>query len=281
MSLLKNTFTSRENKELVWGLLIENGYFEGLNNSNNMVNFFEKSITNISNQIKGNENIIDLNKNLMSILVEEIKQQKNIINIQFNNKQRQIYTAEDIRERRKNEFQNQLNSRQENFNNTFKKKQPKDIDFSIKTENNNNDIDKKLSEIMERRKMDLDFKKSDIQKANGWINNDNAPPSSDDMGSFVPLRENTNNKIKIGDAIKIDHDIIKKKVTFSEEKNLIYKQANVEKNDMGNAFLNLLKKKEKTGNDNIIMNYENTINELKVDIEKLKNKIKMIENTHK
>ena len=189
---ISNTYECQQNKGLLWNVLMENNYFDGLGEYQfkKIVSLFEQKIIQIKNNIQPTDTIINLNKKTINEMVKCISEEKN----QYSGSN-DVYKVKDIQNKRRTELNDNYNKKQEEFNSMFKKK-PKEIDFSDKHDDmNNNDIDAKLSEIIKKRKLDLVFKDEDISKANNWFNNTNKSelPQTD----YLNIGENLDTKQEI------------------------------------------------------------------------------------
>ena len=84
---IKNNYNSKKNKGLIWGVLMENNLFSGLENNqyNRIFSLFENKINEIEKTIKPNDSIIKLNKKTINDMVVCIqKEKKNKKGIQVN-----------------------------------------------------------------------------------------------------------------------------------------------------------------------------------------------------
>ena len=128
-----------------------------------------------------------------------------------------LYKAEEIQKKRQEDMKRHYNQKQEEFNNIFNNKKPSEIDFSDKNDVDNSDIDKKLSEIMKKREMDLDFKKDDIERANNWFNNSNKTDIPVTNVEFLEIGENLDKSNELQPILinkNNDNDKKNNRVTF-------------------------------------------------------------------
>ena len=275
MNIIKK-YESKKNKGLIWGVLMDNNLFSGLENNqyNKILSLFEQKINEIKQTIQPNDSIISLNKKTINDMVKLIKQEKknvrktvinpNIYNKQLNNKNNMLYKAEEIQKKRQEDMKKHYNQKQEEFNNVFKNKKPSEIDFSDKNDVDNSDIDKKLSEIMKKREMDLDFKKTDIENANKWFKNSekidipqvgtvnflNIGENLDKSSELQPILIKKNNDIKLSN----------KRVTFNNKIETQSENNNIQRNIKFNNFLNNLKMDDENENENENQLIKNTRN---------------------
>lgn len=269
MNIIKK-YESKKNKGLIWGVLMDNNLFSGLENNqyNKIFSLFEQKINEIKQTIQPNDSIISLNKKTMNGMVRLIKQEKetarkpvinpNIYNKQLNNKNNMLYKAEEIQKKRQEDMKKHYNQKQEEFNNVFKNKKPSEIDFSDKNDIDNSDIDKKLSEIMKKRVMDLDFKKTDIENANKWFkNSEKIDIPQVGTVNFLNIGENLDKSSELQPILikkNNDNKLSNKRVTFnnkietqSHDNNI---QHNIQHNIKFNNFLNNLKMDDENKNEN-------------------------------
>lgn len=135
------TFDSNENKGLLWKTLSDNGLFNGIDSArfSEVKDNFENTITEIISETYGNKNIDSQKQNKMFI-------KKMIGNLnQFKNNE--IYTAKDIKDKRKTDFNKELEERQRNFDLMMKKDVPQNVDFLDKARTKGQQIEEKLENI--------------------------------------------------------------------------------------------------------------------------------------
>ena len=281
---IKNNYNSKKNKGIIWGVLMENNLFSGLENNqyNRIFSLFENKINEIEKTIKPNDSIIELNKktiNEMVVCIQKEKRNNNkkqlnttLYKQQLNNKNNMLYKAEEIQKKRQEDMKRHYNQKQEEFNNIFNNKKPSEIDFSDKNDVDNSDIDKKLSEIMKKREMDLDFKKDDIERANNWFNNSNKTDIPVTNVEFLEIGENLDKSNELQPILinkNNDNDKKNKRVTFDNNIELSRDSiSNSINNSNGNNIKNHYNKEKKKSN------LDNFFSNLKVDKEEIKDDIK-------
>ena len=249
---VKKKYLSRDNKGIIWGVLLENKLFDGLNNSQQVLNQFENQIQKISEEIVSNDSIISLNKRTINNMVGYIKRIKENrkSNTNFASKNFALpnssssHTIEDIMKERRDRFKKQLNAKQEEFKRTIQGNTPKAIDFSDKTKESSIDMDRKLSELMEKRGMNYLPKKEDLKKATSWIQNGGDIQSTpiqlqigeqvelNDVNDFKPVSiyKQQNNAMT-----RNEKDALPKRVRFKDDKKI----------NKSKGFLDMLKPKKK------------------------------------
>lgn len=249
---VKKKYLSRDNKGIIWGVLLENKLFDGLNNSQQVLNQFENQIQKISEEIVSNDSIISLNKRTINNMVGYIKRikenRKSTTNFASKNyalpNSSSSHTIEDIMKERQDRFKKQLNAKQEEFKRTIQGNTPKAIDFSDKTNESSIDMDRKLSELMEKRGMNYLPKKEDLKKATSWIQNGGDVQSTpiqlqigervelNDVNDFKPVSiyKQQNNAMT-----RNEKDALPKRVRFKDDKKI----------NKSKGFLDMLKPKKK------------------------------------
>lgn len=220
-----NKFNSKENKALIWNILLESGGFNDLEDDKyqQVLKTFEVIIVSVE---KGNQSVIDKNKIVLKEFSKELyklKQKKNKISI----------SAEEISNERQNDFNIKLNEKQKDFDNSMMVKSPDKIDFTDKLDE---PIKGEISEIIEsmrlKREKDLNrvIDKNEIKNAEIWLNNENDKKSitdekklniassqvtKDDLfNKFKPNENNAELKSQIREKLKN----IREEIIFIEQK---------------------------------------------------------------
>ena len=132
---------TNENKGLIWDLLKSHGHFSKINGSyfNQIQNEFDNLVLSIEKS-NPNKTVIELNKILLSSFIQNLQKYKikntSVINSTPINKEvsKEKILQEDIQNERLEEFNKELNKKQDDFNNFMKKEVPEEIDFSDKKE---------------------------------------------------------------------------------------------------------------------------------------------------
>jgi hypothetical protein len=134
-------FNSTENKGLLWKTLSDNGLFNGIDSNRfaEVQHNFENTIKEILSETYGNYSINGQQQNRLFI-------KKMILNLkQFKNNE--IYTAKDIKEKRKTDFDKELEEKQRNFDSMMKKDMPQNVEFSDEARTKGQQIEEKLENI--------------------------------------------------------------------------------------------------------------------------------------
>lgn len=136
-----SNFNSNENKGLLWKTLSDNGLFNDIDSTRfaEVQYNFENTIKEILDETYGNKTVDTQKQNRLFIekMVENLKQFKNTA----------IYTAKDIKEKRKTDFDKELEEKQRNFDLMMKKDIPQDVDFSDEARTKGQQIEAKLENI--------------------------------------------------------------------------------------------------------------------------------------
>jgi len=278
-------FTSIQNKGIVWGLLIEQNFFNGIDQKHKLEikDLFEQTILIVEKQGRG-LSLIEKNKEViknMVISLESFKKQMNV------NTQRQ-YTNEELHKERQHAFDRELKRKQTEFDG-LTRTTPEKIDFSDKLDEKIGDkMDMLLAQAIAVREKQLNQVVQTINPeiATKWIENGNK------IGNVLIDEQNEQNvrNLKIGPDTSIQENQIvhldkrPQRVTFNETNNIIHNYPSivndVEKdkpsaNDTGLNFLKMLKKEP----DAITMDMDNEYSEYShKEIEAIKREINKINN---
>ena len=135
------SFNSTENKGLLWKLLSENGLFNGIDSNRfaDVKQNFESTIAEIFSTTHSNPQITIKSQNQLFV--------DRMIVILKSFKDERIYTAQDIKEKRKTDFERDLEEKQRNFDLLMKNSKPDNIDFSDKARRNALQIEEKIENI--------------------------------------------------------------------------------------------------------------------------------------
>lgn len=166
-----NTFVTNENKGMLWGLLQESNIFDGIENEKykNIQNMFEDTIDAI-NKSNTTLSLLEKNKMTMETLLKKISDEKSKPkkNIQM------IYKAEDLQDKRQQEFNIKLKEHEESMNSMINPSKPKEVSFS--DEKNNEDkpigdeMDRLIAERLATRERELEIP-SITKEAEEWLSN--------------------------------------------------------------------------------------------------------------
>lgn len=241
-------FNSTENKGLLWKTLSDNGLFNGID-SNRFAEVqynFENTIKEILSESYGNKNINGQQQNHLFIerMITNLKQFKS----------NQIYTAKDIKEKRKTDFDKELEEKQRNFNLMMKKDVPQNVEFSDEARTKGQQIEEKLENIdvlLEQQQREREKDLFDIQN-----NNSNIKKANNTENIIVSNNIVENNVIETNSAIEnnaIENNNNQSPILFPDPHN----QSSIINNELNNNLLN-----ELLGKMNAILTNQEEIKEL-------------------
>jgi len=186
-----STFTSTENKGLLWSVLHGGGKFNGVPDAslkkvqvmfettlNEMNETFQKTNQSIDLNVMNKEAVYAICKKLDNLMVEENKK------ITTDQKKQQqipqletIYRAEDIQKERQSAFNMELKKKEEEMSSIIKLRKPDEIKFSddVYDKPIGNDMERLLAETLASRERELEqlnnsTGKEDKNVAEKWIN---------------------------------------------------------------------------------------------------------------
>ena len=210
-----NIFNSQTNKALLWRFMYENKMFANIDNSLSpkIQQHFDTKIQQMDRKKNAADTLISLNKQIITEMLNDIK--TNFIplsnNIQMSPS---LVTAQEITQNRQKSFDQQLKTKQNEFESMINAPKPDLIDFADKplssaslssedADDNLNasaEIERLLAEtIAKRENMLLTFNEVDKTKAANWVNNQRIitpstpqKPKQLKIGSETDLMENNN-----------------------------------------------------------------------------------------
>lgn len=186
-----STFTSTENKGLLWSVLHGGGKFNGVPDAslkkvqvmfettlNEMNESFEKTNQSIDLNVMNKEAVYSICKKLDNLMAEESKK------ITTDQKKQQqipqletVYRAEDIQKERQSAFNMELKKKEEEMSSIIKLRKPDEIKFSddVYDKPIGDDMERLLAETLASRERELEqlvnsTGKEDKNVAEKWIN---------------------------------------------------------------------------------------------------------------
>tara|TARA_Y100000992_G_scaffold75127_1_gene47399 strand:+ start:278 stop:949 length:672 start_codon:yes stop_codon:yes gene_type:complete len=206
---MSSQFTNNKNKELLWNLLLNNGAFNNLTEQQLPIiqNDFQNLILSLYNE-NSNLNLIEQNKLFVQQMVQKINSQKQQMKIYEPVKE--IYTSQDIRNKKLDEFNSNVEKAQNEFNSVITLKTPEEINFS-----DSKDLDKPISNMDELIEKTIAERNLDVNNIN--IKGD----SKDNVEKWLNLQEEK-----------------PKQVSFNETNNQVIEPSSNSVDD--NKFLTLL-----------------------------------------
>ena len=202
------SFLEQANKGLIWGLLQDSGYFNGL--SSNKFPFiqqkFEDILIHVDNQYANSE-LLEKNK----IAIEMAMKMINKENTTEEKKIQVIYKSQDLQEDRKSKINNEYNDQKANMDALMNPVKPEEIDFNDKKNNSEDkpigqEMDRLIAERMASRERELDIPQVSEQ-AKQWVNNNNNTEKNE-------IKEVKNESKEEKNEVKEE-----KKVTFKDDSN--------------------------------------------------------------
>ena len=176
-------FTSADNKGMIWGLLQESNIFAGIENEKfaNIQSIFEDTIQTI-NITKQNLPLLEKNKLTMETLMQKINDEKSKPKktIQV------VYRAEDLQNKRTEDFNIKLKAQQESMNSMMNVSKPKEVTFSDETDGDDkpigDEMDRLIAERLASRERELEIP-SMTKETEEWLNTSAASTSSSNSSS--------------------------------------------------------------------------------------------------
>jgi hypothetical protein len=176
-----NYFLNKENISMIWDVITDENIFKFLSRdiqqkvasvfTNNLKGFFES-------EIKNTNNLIDLNKKYIMLILNHIKtnypqQQPNKIKIleEISSEQKQLITYEELQNDRKSQFDKDLNKRQEEFSNAMSLPIPEVPEFVDKNVDKPiTEMEKLIKEITAQRNYEVEQINRNYEKSENWLN---------------------------------------------------------------------------------------------------------------
>jgi hypothetical protein len=224
-SILINKFISNQNKGIIWTLLIENGFFRDIPDTKSglIKSEFDNKINFIGQQITPNDQIINLNKRVITEMIE-------LINKHRTDPQTPppIYKATELTEQRQSLFQKELQSKQNEFEKLINNPVPEKVEFADKLDTPiGAEMDKMLAEKIAWREQQLNMvlETQDKNAATKWLKNEGTAEASSASLASASLASastststsNSTIQLKIGETINLKkNEVIIKKVNFAD-----------------------------------------------------------------
>ena len=248
MADIVSKFKGNQNKGIIWGLLNDHNVFNGIDVKyvNSIKKEFDGKVDQISNTISSIDNLVTLNKKVISEMMNEMTKYKIPMPMT-------PITSADAQLQKQTLFQKNLETKQSEFDTLINKPKPNTIDFADNNgedKPNSSEMERKLAETIAWREKQLNIvldmqNKSEasisgasistasISTASQWINRDNV--SSGENNLILKIDKNTPVDINV---INLDNKF-KKKVSFPDSKDL-----GLGTEPIADNFLSLLKKKD-------------------------------------
>ena len=207
---MSSEFTTNKNKELLWNLLLNNGAFNNLNEQQLPLiqKDFEDLITSLYSNIN-NLNLIEQNKIFFQQMVQKINTRRQ--SLKTYEPVREIYTNQDIRGKKLDEFNNDVKKAQDDFNSVITLKTPEEINFSDPT-----DLDKPIGNMDELIEKTIAERNLEVEKI-ASVND-----TTEEAQKWLNMQEQP------------------KKVTIQEENNQVFENINVDRDKNNDKLFDLL-----------------------------------------
>ncbi len=207
---MSSEFTTNKNKELLWNLLLNNGAFNNLNEQQLPLiqKDFEDLITSLYSNTN-NLNLIEQNKIFFQQMVQKINTRRQ--SLKTYEPVREIYTNQDIRGKKLDEFNNDVKKAQDDFNSVITLKTPEEINFSDPT-----DLDKPISNMDELIEKTIAERNLEVEKI-ASVND-----TTEEAQKWLNMQEQP------------------KKVTIQEENNQVFENINVDRDKNNDNLFDLL-----------------------------------------
>jgi len=272
-------FMHQGNKRILWELMTENNIFNNIPDkyANNVKTDFENCLTQMSGNIKPQDSILDLNKQVILNMIKVVEQYKVTEHkvtehkVTDNRHKNELpLTSNEASAKKQEKFQRGFETKQAEFNQLIQPPKPTSIDFTDKIDDEpiGSEMDIKLAQTIAWREKQLSqvLEKQDTTAANEWINGSST-------GNSISTGNSTsnNNHIKIGDVTRIDEKSIinVKKVNFADT--LVESTKKPEANGSQLNFMDKLKKKD--GTEELVF--------IKTEIASIKTEMNILVEQHK
>ena len=198
MSMVEG-FDKQNNKAFLWNLMYEKNLFKDIQDKHveNVKMDFEEKIKEIKRTATSNTTLIQLNKKVISEMVDKLNKYKYPIE-----PRRVPITAEEVSQQNQLKFKTNLESLQTEFANSIRLQKPTDIDFSdVLDKPIGSEMDNMLATAIAMRENDLNIvlDKQDSVTGEEWINKDNTSSNTNKV-SFETTQ----------DSEKVSNDFISK-----------------------------------------------------------------------
>ena len=231
-------FISNNNKGLIWGLLQESNIFDGIENENfaRIQTLFEDTISSV-HRSNTNLSLLEKNKLTMNTLIKKINDEKSKPKKSI----QMVYRAEDIQNKREQEFNVKLKEQQDNLNKMINPTKPKAMSFNDETSNEDkpigDDMDRLIAERLATRERELEIPQI-TKETEQWLNNNREVKLKIENKS-VSFNESVTNIPK-----PVDRDRNIELVVDNMTENRVVSNMTVTENKVENSIFNKLKRKQ-------------------------------------
>ena len=231
-------FISNNNKGLIWSLLQESNIFDGIENENfaRIQTIFEDTISNV-HRSNTNLSLLEKNKLTMNTLIKKINDEKSKPKKSI----QMVYRAEDIQNKREQEFNVKLKEQQDNLNKMINPTKPTAMSFNDETSNEDkpigDDMDRLIAERLATRERELEIPQI-TKETEQWLNNNREVKLKIENKS-VSFNESVTNIPK-----PVDRDRNIELVVDNMTENRVVSNMTVTENKVENSIFNKLKRKQ-------------------------------------
>ena len=218
-------FTSTSNKGMLWSLLQESNIFVGIENEKfaNIQALFEHTVENIHvNNMSSS--LLEKNKLTMETMISKINNEKS------KPKQKKtiqvVYTAEDLQNKRTEDFNMKLKAQQDSMNSMMNVSKPKEVTFSDETDGDDkpigDEMDRLIAERLASRERELEIP-SMTKETEAWLNTSNTSNVSNvsnvsnNVNQSNDTNINANNENKNGVSLEVIPKTSMKEKSFSAD----------------------------------------------------------------
>ena len=180
-------FLTKQNIKLLWEVLLDELRIDPTNKPvlTNIRTVFESNINPFTKNTSVNSNVqlVNLNKQFLSQVVIAVNrlfpnlgQEKDFKRIQISTEEvMSPYKIEDIHEARKDDFENQLKLKRNEFENSINLQKPKELDFTEKIDDGKiKEMDALIAETIARRNFDIEqinkVTNLNVEDPENWLN---------------------------------------------------------------------------------------------------------------
>jgi hypothetical protein len=242
-------FLNKQNLNLLWDVLLDELRIDPTNKTvlTNIRTVFESNIQPFTKNTSINSNIqlVNLNKQFLSQvliavnrLFPNLKQEQDFKRIQISSEEVvNPYKIEDIHEARKDDFENQLKIKRNEFENSINLQKPKEMDFTEKIDDGKiKEMDALIAETIARRNFDIEqinkVTNLNIEDPENWLNPQKITKNTNEKSQEPKKNKDQNNDLNFYSKLKLKqtntntNTNTKKNVTWDDDKVVNENQVN-------------------------------------------------------
>jgi len=223
-------FLNKQNLKLLWEVLLDELKIDPTNKPvlTNIRTVFESNINPFTKNISVNSNVqlVNLNKQFLSQVVIAVNRlfpnlgrEQDFKRIQISSEEvMSPYKIEDIHEARKDDFENQLKIKRNEFENSINLQKPKEMDFTEKIDDGKiKEMDALIAETIARRNFDIEqinkVTNLNVEDPENWLNPQKITKNTNETPSEKKQDFNFYSKLKL----KQIEPNTKKNVTWDDD----------------------------------------------------------------